>query len=83
MTAARWWSESKKAFVPLADMHNAHLMSAFRKFERGEYLPGGEPQADPLAPDEEADLREAFDAEMQRRAIGPYEAPAQGEQAGA
>ena len=74
MTATRWWSTSRKQYVELATLHDKHLLAALAKLDRGEYLPGDEPQADPLTPDEEAGLRAEFDAEFQRRAIGPYAA---------
>jgi hypothetical protein len=70
--AVTWWSESKKKYVPLSDMHDAHLLAAFRKLERGEYLPGGEPMSDKLTDEEDTALREAFDLEFARRGIGPY-----------
>lgn len=85
MTATRWWSASKHRFVVLEEMHNAHLLNAFKKFELGEYLVPDDPD-DPLALREptagEANLlRMVFDSEMAKRSIGPY-APAD-EQAGA
>ena len=78
MTATRYWSVSKRTFVVLEDMLTPHLLNAFKKFERGDYLVPDDPD-DPLALREptvgEAQyLGQAFDAEMARRVVGPYAA---------
>jgi hypothetical protein len=73
-----WWSASQKKYVALSTLHDAHVLRALLKLDRGEYVPGGEPAVGPLSADEEAELREAFDAEFKRRLIGPYAPPPEG-----
>jgi len=76
MTATRWWSESKQAWVVLQDMHDKHLMAANAKLERGEYRMPDDPERpgeDMRAPSagETQHLLAAFASEFARRAIGP------------
>ena len=73
MIPATWWSESKKSYVPVSEMHGFHILAAMKKLDRGDYRPGGEPQADRLPPEDEAALLAAMDAECQKRSIGRYE----------
>jgi hypothetical protein len=79
MTATRWWSASKKQFVVLEEMHDAHLLNAAKKFERGEYLVPSDPDdslaVSPPSLGEQGHLARTFDSEMKRRAIGKYAAP--------
>jgi hypothetical protein len=72
MSALQWWSESKRRFVALADMHDSHLLNARKKLVAGHYVPGNEPQADPLTEDQSSDLLAGIDAELQRRGIEPH-----------
>ena len=69
----KWWSDSKKQYVSLSDMHTAHLLAAYKKLERGEYRTG--PRSEELEPWEEQNLADAFNAEFQKRGVGPYAAP--------
>ena len=79
MTATRWWSRSKSEWLVVEEMVDRYLLNCHALFERGEYkLPDDD--ADPLAlrpptQGEAQHLRAAFDAEMKRRAIGPYAPP--------
>lgn len=80
MTATRYWSVSKKTFVVLEEMLTPHLLNAWKKFERGDYLVPDDPD-DPLAlrepsVGERQYLGQAFDSEMAKRCVGPYESPA-------
>ena len=68
--SVKWWSESKGEFVPLREMHTAHLLSAHKKLERGEYVVG--PLRESLTPLEDQTLRMDFDEEFKRRGVGPY-----------
>lgn len=80
--ATRYWSESKRAWIVLEDMHDNHLLAAHAKFARGDYRVPDDP--DNLTgvmrephPGERQWLARTFDAEMKRRGIGPY-APMEG-----
>lgn len=64
MSGARYWSASKRQYVPLADLHGAHLQAAQKKLLRGEYR--GE-DGEPLSADEQAALEAAFAEEVARR----------------
>jgi len=68
--SVKWWSSSKHEYVSLRDMHTAHLLSAFKKLERGEYVVG--PLGEMLTPIENQTLRMEFDEEFKRRSVGPY-----------
>lgn len=79
MTATRWWSRSKGEWLVIEEMVDRYLLNCHAMFERGQYLVPDDPD-DPLATrapsaGEAQHLRAAFDAEMKRRAIGPWGPP--------
>lgn len=65
---ARWWSESKKAWKDLSQMHNKELLNSFRKLERGEYLGEG---GDGIGHEEKFALEIAFAEQFALRDMDP------------
>lgn len=60
----RWWSESKRGWIALADMHGKQLANAVKKLRRGEYAP-----PEPLSVYEELRLDMEIEAELERRGL--------------
>lgn len=61
-----WYSKSRKGLVPLSEMHTAHLIAAYRKWQKGE---AQDAQGEPLSASESALLGEAFAAEFVSRNV--------------
>ena len=61
---AKWWSDSKGAYMLLEQMHGKQLANGLKKLERGDYCP-----PDPLSDDMEAKLAKAMRDELANRGL--------------